>query len=343
MGRQLAEGHETTPAPELDTGPAPGKSSRTERLPGRTRVPVIDDGTACEREESATCFLTPDQRSRFLIIIANRAGIIGANARDAIADTRLDTLLDDPNTWGFFSELLFYSGTGWMIGGIMRIVKSGERGLRAAENVQATLTNASRGFRKTLQGSAHAVGDHQKASKARFLELVRDGVPLWQSALVEQSTAALDDDGLVALKDALDPEQHTVGEFKAKLQDILARFDRQQIDQVGVTAIYRHGELMWLGRGAKRRLVMLEDHGLHHNAGTGDRVKPRDLVAKEGRDGKPIVIDRDLETATVALYVERTGREPFEMAPQRAVEIGGEIGRLGAEVLVELLTFGGGV
>lgn len=328
-------GYETGPrttaaTPGNDTGPevAPGKTTRTQGI--RTGVAVVDDGTLCERDPSYSCYLTPDQRTRFLAVIGDRAGIVADNARAALADAAVDELLRDETTWGPLAEFLFYSATGWMIGGILRQVSRNMRPelyTKYEPHISATLTNASRGFRKTLQGNARTAGNHAKASKVRFLQLVRDGIPLWQDAIVTGTeTKNLDDDGLVGLKDGLDPAVNTSGEFRGRLDDMLARFDKDQIDQVGVEAIYRHGELQWIGRGKKRRLVMLEDHGLHHIAASGDDTKPRDLVAKEGQDGKPIVIDHDLESMALAMYRERTGREPVEMDIERGMTVAAQIG-----------------
>lgn len=326
-------------APYAPASPAPGKVTPTSRLePRKTGVDIVDDGTACEREgESTQCFLTETQRSRFVSAIANRAGVVGANARDALQDSRIDQIFEQPHGWGPLAEFMFYSVTGPIIGTIMVTVKAG-RMARAAEHVQATLVNVSRAQRKALQGMVSVAPG--KASKVRFLELVRDSIGPWQVDLSESATATLDDDGLTALKDGLDPRILTVDFFKAKIADMLSRFDKQEIDQVGVTAIYRHGEIMWLGQGARRRLVILEDHGLHHLAGSGG-PKPRDLVEKTGRDGKPIVIDKDLEPFALAFYQERTGRAPMEMDVEAAVAKGGEVGRLASEMLLDVLTLGG--
>jgi hypothetical protein len=339
MGR---EHRQATDSPgELAGGAAiaPGKRAPTDRLPPRTGVPVVDDGTACERgDPGAGCFLDVGERTRFLGVISNRAGIIGANARDAIADTRADVLFQNEETWGPLLEIAFYTPTGWIIGKVVSVVKASKYAAQA-DNVSAAMMNASRGLRKVVQGAAAAAGSHQKASKARFLELVRNGVGEWQADLVESATSQLDDEGLVALKDSLDPAQHPADEFKAKLVEMLARFDRQQVDQVGVESIYRHGVLMYVGRGKRRRLVMLEDHGLHHLASTGGETKPRDLVEKVGRDGKPIVIDPDLEPMAVAMYAERTGRPPLDV--EDAVAAGGELARYGSEFVAEMLALGG--
>jgi hypothetical protein len=330
------------PANAPDAGAAvgtPGKRARTEALPpGRTGVDFVDHGTACERDEGGECFLTETQRTRLVDDIGNRAGVVGANARDALQDKRIDQIFEQPHGWGPLAEFLFYATTGPLIGTIMATVKAG-RMVQAADHIQATLVNVSRAQRKVLQGMVSVAPG--KESKIRFLELVRDSIGPWQLDLTESATATLDDAGLTGMKDGLDPNILTVDFFKARLADMVARFDRQQIDQVGVTAIYRHGELMWLGKGRRRRLVMLEDHGLHHTVGTGDGVKPRDLVEKEGQDGKPIVVDKDLEPFALAFYQERTGREPGELDVEAAVAKGGQFGKLASEMLLDVLTLGG--
>lgn len=329
----------------VSNAPAPraaGKRAPTDRIPAREStpsvgVPVVDDGTACEREGASECFLTETQRTRLLDAIGNRAGVVGANARDALQDTRIEVLLEQPHGWGALAEFMFYSVTGPIIGTIMASVKASKLA-RAADDIQATLVNVSRSQRKVLQGMVSVAPG--KASKAHFLELVRDSIGPWQTDLTENSTRELDDAGLTALKDSLDPHHLTVAFFQARVTDMLSRFDTQQIDQVGVTAIYRHGEVVWLGRGRSRRLVMLEDDGLRHSAGSGG-PKPRDLVPKEDRSGKPIVIDKDLEPMAVQFYRERTRREPMDMDLEAAVAKGGAIAKIASDLLLEVLSLGG--
>lgn len=322
---------------------APGKRTATERLPASvesTGVPVVDAGTACERQPSAdkVCFLTVDQRTRYLDAIGNRAGIVGANARDALQDTHIEVLLEQPDGWGALAEFFFYSTTGPIIGMIMKSVKA-SRFAGAADDIQATLVNVSRAQRKVLQGMVSVAPG--KASKARFIQLVRDSIGPWQQELTEVKPTELDDAGLTALKDSLDASAMTVDYFKGRITDMLSRFDKQQIDQVGVTAIYRQGELMWLGKGRDRRLVILEDKGLHHLTGSGDDTKPRDLVQKVGRDGKPIVIDQDLEPMALTFYRERTGRDPFEMDVETAIAKGGALAAAASEMVLKIATLGG--
>lgn len=334
--------HHTQPdavsgAAATNHGPAPGKRTKTESLPA-TGVPFVDDGSACERGEGAACFLTETQRTRLVDAIGNRAGIVGANSRDALQDSRIDELVMQPGGWGAIAEFMFYSVTGPIIGSIVAGVKAGVYAARS-EDVKALLTNASRAQRKQLQGMVGV--QLGKESKIRFLELCRDAIGPWQAAISEESPRDLDDEGLTALKDALDPGTLTVDFFKARIADMLSRFDKQQVDQVGVEGIggYKHGELVYIGRGAKRRLVMLESHGLHHYPATAlDAPKPRDLVEKIGRDGKPIVVDKDLEPMAIAFYLERTGRTPMHMDIEAAVAIGGEFA---SNFLDDLLSLGG--
>lgn len=339
------EQHRTTQAPTVDAisggeTRAPGKRAPTDRIAPRTGVPIVDDGTACERDDAgdAVCFLTEERRTRYLLAIASRAGIVGANARDALQDTRIEILLEQPEGWGALAEFMFYSATGPIIGTIMKSVKA-SRFARAADDIQATLVNVSRAQRKVLQGMVSVAPG--KASKAHFVKLVRDSIGPWQQDLSEIKPADLDDAGLTALKDSLDANVLTVDFFTNRINDMLSRFDKQQIDQVGVTAIYRHGQLMWLGKDEDRRLVMLEDYGLHHLTGSGDDTKPRDLVQKVDRSGKPIVIDKDLEPMALTFYRERTGGEPAEMDIETAIVKGGALAAAASEMVLKIATLGG--
>lgn len=327
---QQQPGTASTAAPAT----APGKRTKTEGIQS-TGVPFVDDGTACERDDRAgkACFLTEVQRTRLVAAIGNRAGIVGANSRDALQDSRIDELTDKPEGWHALAEFMFYSVTGPIIGMVAsRIVNEAMK-----ENVKALMINVSRAQRKTLMNAANAPAPG-KASKVRFLELCRDAIGPWQAAMSEDAPRDLDDDGLTALKDALDPGTLTVDFFKGRIADMLSRFDKQQIDQVGVEAIYKHGELVYIGRGNRRRLVMLEDFGLHNTVATAlDAPKPRDLVQKMDHGGKPIIIDPDLEPMALAFYAERTGRTPMHMDVEAAVAIGGAFA---SNFLDDLLSMG---
>lgn len=316
--------------------PTPGKRTKTEGLQG-TGVPFVDDGTACERDDKAgrVCFLTEMQRTRLVAGLANRAGTVGANARDALQDSRIDELVNTQEGWNALAEFMFYSATGPIIGMIAARVAS-SRFAKATEDVKAFATNVSRAQRKQLQSMAGPAPG--KDSKVRFLELVRDSIGPWQKSIYEEAPRDLDDEGLTALNDSLDPEVLTVDFFKDKIAEMLSRFAAQKIDQVGVEAIYRQGELVYIGRGAARRLVMLEDYGLHNLSGSG-APKPRELVQKLDDRGKPIVIDKDLEPMAAAFYFERTGRTPMHMDINAAMAIGGAFA---ANFLDDLLSMGAG-
>jgi len=338
---------ETTPYAPLtaDTTaePAPrgaaGKRARTDTI--RTGVPIVDDGPLCERLPDRDCFLTPARRRDLISVIWNRAGIVGANARDALQDARIETLLDQPHGWNALAEFVFYSVTGPIIGSIMRGVKIGPHA-KYADDIQATLLNVSRAQRKQLQEMASAPVKG-KAAKVRFVELVRDTIGPWQQDLSEVVTTTLDDGALIALKDGLDPTILTPGHFKARIDDMLARFTNQRLDEVGVTTIYRHGELVWVGRGRTRRLVVMEDHGVRHAPSTApDGTKPRELVQKAGRDGAPIVVDADLVEPTVALFRERTGREPRELDIEAAIAMGGALAQLAGDMMINTVAGLGG-
>jgi hypothetical protein len=322
------------PGASTHAAPAPGRQTRTAALPARTGVPAIDDGPLCEREANADhdCTLTREQRRDLIRYIGERANIIGDNARDALQDTRIEVLLDEPHGWGPLAEFLFYATTGPIIGTIMKGVKASKYA-RFADDIQATMVNVSRAQRKVLQGMAGTAPG--KESKARFLALVRDAIGPWRMALTEEAPVGMDDGALIGLKDALDPRVMTVSHFTARIADMLARFDKQQIDQAGVETHYKHGELIWVTHGRTRRLIMMEAQGLHHTVDASSDIKPRDLIQKVDDDGKPIVIDRDLESAAVAFYTSRTGRAPFEMDAEAAIAKGGEIGKLASGMLID--------
>lgn len=327
-------------APRAVERPAPGKRAPTDGL--RTGVPIVDDGPLCERLPDRNCFLEPDQRRELINVIRARAGIIGANAHAALQDTRIEQLLEQPHGWNALAEFIFYSATGSIIGTIMASVKASAYA-KFADDIQATLVNVSRAQRKQLQDMVAGMNTAGKVAKVRFIEMVRDAIGPWQQDISETTSATLDDGGLVALKDGLDPNVATVSYFKARIDDMLARFASQGLDEVGVTTHYRHGELVWLGRGKTRRLIVMEDHAVKHTPQTGGDTKPRDLVQKTGRDGKPVVVDADLEGPVVSLFKERTGRDPFEMDVEAAIATGGFLGRLAGDMVTSSIAGLGGL
>ncbi len=277
-------------------------------------------------DDPINCPLSPEMRGRALSDLGDAVGTAMDNYRDAIQDSRIEILTTSESSWGFLAEILFYSVTGPLISiGTRAVLKYAGKlaadalerghdrlGVRLAhlsvdkDNVQAALTNASRGLRKTLMGLAHQSGNR---GKAIFLQAMRAQIPSIRLEIKEHARG-LNDIELQALIAAYeDIEAHSVERYAAAIDDILRRYDRNHIDDVGRERRQRanpfpsgdekpdrtmesiqSGRLAWVTHGRRRELALLsyvnDERSFRH------------------------FIDQDFQGLAVNLYAERTGRQP---------------------------------
>lgn len=303
----------------------PGKTTGTGRIPGKPKDE--DYATVCDGvDDPVNCPLSPEMRGRALSDLGDAVGTAMDNYRDAIQDSRIEILTTSESSWGFLAEILFYSVTGPLISiGTRALMKYAGKlaadalarghdrlGVRLAhlsvdkDNVQAALTNASRGLRKTLMGLAHESGDRGKAT---FLQAMRAQIPSIRLEIKEHARG-LNDIELQALIAAYeDVEAHSVENYAAAIDDILRRYDRNHIDDVGrerrqrahnfpsgdekpdrTMELIQSGRLAWVNHGRRRELALLsyvnDERSFRH------------------------FIDQDFQGLAVNLYAERTGRQP---------------------------------
>ena len=331
-------------APTADTiavppTPAPGKRTRSERVPGKPKdedYETVCDGA--EAEDEVRCPLSPEMRGRALAELGDAVGGAMDNYRDAIQDSRIEILTESESGWGFLAEMLFYTATGPLIKiGTKALMKYLGRaaagalerghdriGIRLAhwsvakDDVQALLTNASRGLRKTLMGLAHESGDR---GKAVFLQAMREQISTVRLEVKEQARG-LDDVELQALVDAFEDDLHSVESYRAAIDEILQRYDSNHIDDVGQERTQRanmfpsgdekpdrtmesiqSGRLAWVTYGRQRRLALLS-------------------YVNDERSFRHFV-DADFAGLAENLYAERTGRKPDQINLDTGLEAPG--------------------
>lgn len=323
MTYDLRETGAATPTYADTTGAAPGKRARTDRLPA-TGFPLVDEKPLCEqpgRENAAGCRLDKDARMKLLIVL--QTGLLTAmdNFRDAIQDARIEKLTATEHGWGFLEEFLFYSISGPLVGvatkAAMHVAMRGAA--RMAETnldtvtlrldkldektVQGAITNVSRGARTALKKGRTGLPEGNNG-KAAFLQQLREGIKPFIDGMISRGPAEWDDDTFVAIAHGYhNAEDHTVAHYAAYIEDILARFDENRLDDVGRKRIEGDGPGFDVKENQRGRLVWVR------------RPTSRKLAMFGGRAGNDFVrwVDGDFEALALNLYRERSGKEPDEM------------------------------
>lgn len=264
--------------------------------PGKqTGVPIVDQGLKCEAEPNQRgCFLTPEERTRLLIALATVTGQAMANFHAAIQNVRLEllTTLSSSGGWGFLAEFLFQSLTGGLIG---RFTKS-LGGLKASiaeqvfdggqvvvggvalsqamvtriakvnvKHLTGVLTQASRGVRTSLKNAAHGKSgvSQQNQDAAEFLKLIQGGIAPIADQLVLEAPAAMTDDELAAMIAAYqDTETHSVAAYEAELRDLIERFSKQHLADIGTgrsngVDLMTHKKAVHVVAGGRSRVAIL--------------------------------------------------------------------------------------
>ena len=326
-----------------------------------TGARVVDEGTACEVDHETmnrddaerlglNCYLAKDDRTRLLGVLWGVADSAMDNYRDAIQNVRLDKKLQkDPSKWGFWAEFLFYTVTGPLIGSAVNGLKAVRAAAVAAksvnshwrqygiaakdvgafskaltnvkdEDIAAVLQNASRGARTELKSRADGAGG-DGASDA-VLKMLQSRIKELADNIRIEAPVLLDDAALAAMMQAYrDPVAHSVEAYEAAINDMLTRFDDQQLDRIGDT-IKGGGKVrpVVLEACGHRRTAVLADHGTGLTGhGLGMDMKGREAVYDDGTDYLISMVDDDMAPLTKELYagthetVDVTGELPFRV------------------------------
>ncbi|MCB9564040.1 MAG: hypothetical protein H6709_10200 [Kofleriaceae bacterium] len=255
-------------------------------------VPAAD-AVNCHSDDAAGCFLSHDQRQTLLMQVAHVVQSSMANFHAAILGVRLDRKLQDNGSggWGFLAEFLFASISGPLIGAALKGFKNFRKAVSALRDanelaaigfgserpigavkaalarvspdmVATLLGSASKGLRGKLKNAAHSDGDSTPSWDV-FLTTIQDGIKPLEDDIGIVQAAQADDAGLVALDNTyLDPQAHSVTEYKAYMNDMLGRFDAEGVSKVG-TKFEDGGSVRAIHIEAygQTRVGILVDHG----------------------------------------------------------------------------------
>ncbi len=325
----MQPGHATAQVITADAAPkAPGKSTRTQKLPPTTGVPLVDSGTLCDRQPDDEGCLDPQRRAYAVTVVSHAVGEAMACFRDSIQDKRIALITVKPEGPGIIIEGLIEGLTGPLVG---LGVKSAGRFLRAAAGqlfahdanrlaLALTRLSFSEEKLKTVVGfAAKKLGgeikglftsDGGNAHKAEALKLLRAGIPRFSNNLIMNGLTDLDDVEITALGlGYADQEFHSVAAYTEHVELWLNRYDANGIAKVGEETHttrrvgissqsdsfeaydYSHGELAWV------------------TLSTGD-FRLALLKGPTGKEQFERLIDRDFESAALTVYAARTGYPP---------------------------------
>ncbi len=275
----------------------------------RTGAAIVDKGFGCEHTEMAGCYLDDDGRELLLHSLQVVVQSSIDNYRDAIANTQIDRVAEQqPSSWGFLAEFLFYAVTGPLIGAALtafkdfaKVAKAADapakfwrergtavmdpKGLTAAigglseEVLTLTLQNASKGLRQHLKNQAHTGGG--KSSDISFLRHLQDKLKDFTDTLLIDAPTQLSDVGLVGLYHSYrDSNVHSVSAYEGRVQELLRRFNDQ-----GLSTLNKKFQ-----DGGRRRAIVLKAYGKQKTAildehGTGASSHRHDNTSWGKMDG----------------------------------------------------------
>lgn len=251
----------------VDLALDPSHGKELEPAPGKTTgVGIVDNPMLCERGlDHAGCYLTETQRTRLLVALSTVVLNAFGNARDAIHNKRIEllTVMESKNGWGALEELLFVSGSTFLIGSLMKsltVIK--ERATEAAasgemfsiagvtlpmggasrvsriniKHITGLATSVSKTARTGLKNAAHGQpgAPKENVEAAEFLKLIQGTLAPTANQLVLDAPASLTDGELAALVAAYeDQTYHSIDAYEAELTNLIDRYKAQQLASIG--------------------------------------------------------------------------------------------------------------
>lgn len=308
-------------------GGTPGKRTRTDGLPApRTGFGLIDRGPLCEQpgtQDLPGCNLNEHQRTRMIAILNMAAGTAMDNFVFALQTRRIELLTASGPGWGFFEQMLFDVTSGVVAGAIIKgalgVVRRGAAKMAETSWDSMTLRLANvdekaiKGLYVTASRSVRSDLKHRRTAlppgnngKAAFLEGIQHGIKPFLDDMASNAPANWDDDTLVAVAHGYqDLDVHGTEAYGGVIDGLIAGYDRNQLDDVGMTAShgkrvgqdfadeeFQRGRLAWVsGLGQTRRLGLFE-----------------------GTRGDKLIkfIESDYAQLAIELFRSRTGAEPGE-------------------------------
>jgi hypothetical protein len=316
-----------------------------------TGVGIVDAGTKCETASTPSgCFLTESQRTRLLGALGHVALIDATNFHAALQNVQLElaTVIKTTNGWNLFTEILFQSISGGLLGMLGKSLSKFKAGmvgqvfdqqpvLVAGVELPASvvtklsgvsvkkITNvaltASKGLRTLLKNAAHKTIQGANPDDRLFLSMVQEGIGPMATQLALEAPTQLNDDEIAALVEALqDPDYHSIAAYEAMLRDLLARFNAQSIPQIGdgmnngESYMSRKQAVHVVAANGKKRVAILEYFD-EKFAGPVPEKLYEDKLVPWSKTQFVSWIDSDLETAAIAFSMDRVGDLKYVSAP----------------------------
>jgi hypothetical protein len=265
-GGSTAGGSTHAPPP----GRAPGKTTRTQRLPAKAQPELemtgyrdLDDGLACDGQEGQTeaCFLDERAAMRLENKLQNAALLVVIATITAIANVYLDLRTIHKRTWGPLHEFIFTMITSALIGPIAGAAVAGTAraavaaaevgAVRSAwalagaaavnpEKIRGALTMVSKSFRTALAHPDQSL----PTDKEGFLKFLQDQAPVIAAGLMEGVAAnqLKHQEMLDLLARLTDPQIVGRGAIEARVRTLLKQFEANRIGDIG-NVMNLHGGL----------------------------------------------------------------------------------------------------
>jgi hypothetical protein len=253
-----------------------------------TGIRTVDDGYRCEGEKAdgARCLLSEKKRAELVATLRGRINRAMNNYKTAIQNARLDKLTATESGWGFLAEVLFQAATGGLIGTLGHALKA----IKAIKDsplrmmglpsdferefvkrvgsidegaVKEVLVTASKGIRAEIKSKGKGLSDSNRGA-AEFLRVIQEMPAAIEEHVSENAPADLDDIDLAALTEAYDLPHHTVERYRSIVDDLVARYDSNQIGKIGAEDVNRSGrthKVVRLTAFGSTRAALVDDHG----------------------------------------------------------------------------------
>lgn len=243
-----------------------------------TGFEYADKGSACERTPAVgQCMLRPDQRGRLVQELTSQIHYSLDNYEQALANTRVELLLQKDSGWGFVTELIVSVLSTVLLAGVGALAakfaaKVVTAAVESGEIAAADFDTALKAHQALFTGSVKQVLSAAKTPlrsrlagySQQTLDRVAFITDLQSSAThvfseIEQRAKLGDDAQLIYARAAMDQEHLSVNAFKDQIDDALARFSASHLDDLGwgpgpITAEYRVTRFV---RGTMSRLAVV--------------------------------------------------------------------------------------
>ncbi len=248
-------GHAHRPKPaEHHAKPASHDAAVPMRKPSLVGDQYLDNGLVCDqplsqRPPMAICDLVSATRARVLTEVVRRTGVAKTNYQFALEEKRVDLLLSKSDDWGLLGDLAFGAVAALLIacsdGLLAPAVEAAEGAAIGAEAAASAETaNAGRGILGPLiKSGVTAIRAPLKdklrtlrrdvAAKQYFVHGLLDAAGQLFIGITSAVEAKGDDAALLAWHAALADSNVSVSVFAAQVDELVARFSANRLDQLG--------------------------------------------------------------------------------------------------------------